>query len=254
MPVVGVPCCCKSIDGLPFQAVGEKYLSALVGSAEVRPVLLPVIEGAGSTAELLAGLDGVFLTGSLSNVQPHRYDGPAARPGTLQDPRRDARTLDLIPAAIEAGIPLLAVCRGHQELNVALGGTLFQHVNEQPGRIDHRAPKNQPYNVMFAPRHMVRLRPGGLLARLTGAEEILVNSLHEQAIDRLAEGLVAEATAEDGTIEAVRVAEIPGFAMGIQWHPEWMVPADPASRALFAAFGAACRSTAQRRRESRNAA
>ncbi len=147
--------------------------------------------------------------------------GPAPRDGVLQDERRDGTTLPLIKQIVERGVPLLALCRGFQELNVAYGGTLFQHVEEVPGRSDHREDKNQPLDVQYAPIHDVHLTPGGRLEMLAGTGTIKVNSLHSQGIDRLAGGLAVEAVAPDGQIEGVRVRDAQSFAIGVQWHPEW---------------------------------
>jgi putative glutamine amidotransferase len=196
---------------------------------------------------VLDRLDGLLLSGSPSNVEPGRY-GVAhdATPGK-HDPARDATTLPLIHAALARGLPLLAICRGMQELNVALGGTLHQQVQELPGRLDHRG---GPGTVAerYRPKHGLRAEGG--MARLLGRGATQVNSLHEQGIDALAPGLVAEAWAPDGTMEAVRVADVSGWAFGVQWHPEWNWAANPDSVAIFAAFGAACRAHAARARKA----
>src|SRR5690606_6907016 len=169
----------------------------------------------------LAPPDGPFITGSPSNVEPHLYGGSESRPGTRHDPARDATTLPLIRRAVAIGVPVLAVCRGIQELNVALGGTLHQNVQEIDGQFDHRSNPDEQVEKRYAPILRVRLAPDGLLARQAGAAEVTVNSLHAKAIDRLAPGLTVEATADDGTIEAVRAVASPGFTVGVQWHPEW---------------------------------
>jgi putative glutamine amidotransferase len=173
-------------------------------------------------------------------VEPMRYGGPASMQGTLHDPERDATTLPLIRAALEAGVPVLAICRGIQELNVALGGSLHQRVEELPGKLDHRADDARPVEEQYAKVHSVSLTPGGLLERITGHREIRVNSIHAQAIDRLADGLTVEAVAPDGLIEAVSVTGAPAFALAVQWHPEWRFRECPDSTALFQAFGRAC--------------
>jgi putative glutamine amidotransferase len=198
----------------------------------------------------VARLDGLLLTGSRSNVEPYHYEGEASQPGTLHDPERDALTLPLIRTAIGAGLPVLAICRGIQELNVALGGTLYQRVHEIAGRLDHRAPEGDVARRYAHSAHVVALTPGGMLERLTGERELVVNSLHSQGIDRLAPHLVVEAAAPDGQIEAVRHAAA-DFVLGVQWHPEYRVMENPFSRALFAAFGGACRAWAARRRRAR---
>jgi putative glutamine amidotransferase len=184
---------------------------------------------------VLGAVDGLLFTGSPSNVAPSHY-GATARPGTELDELRDATALPLLRAASAAGKPLLAICRGFQELNVALGGSLHQHVHEIPGRLDHREPKDVPLEVEYGPAHAIAIAPGGLLARLSGLAEAKVNSLHHQGIDRLAPGLSVEAKAPDGQIEAVSGAK--AFLLGVQWHPEWQFARDPLSRAIFAGFGA----------------
>ncbi len=162
-----------------------------------------------------------MLTGSVSNVATHHYGGPPDRPDSPQDLARDATTLPLIQAALSAGLPLFCICRGLQELNVALGGTLHTEVHRQPGRLDHRSLQGVPYEEKYGPRHPVLVTPGGRLAALVGPGPIAVNSLHWQAIDRPAERLVVEGRAPDGTIEAVSVRDAAGFALGVQWHPEF---------------------------------
>lgn len=241
-PVIGVSACLKQGENAPFHSVLDRYVEAVQVGAGALPVILPALGTIGALDALLARLDGVLLTGSPSNVCPSHYGGPAPRPGNLSDPRRDATTLPLIRRAIERGVPLLAICRGIQELNVALGGSLHQHLHEVPGRADHRSDKSRPWAERYAPRQEVRVQPGGVLDRLLdGADVLLVNSLHAQGIDRLARGLRVEAVAPDGTIEAVSVVGAATFALGVQWHPEWNVARDPISRRLFAAFGAAAR-------------
>lgn len=241
-PVIGVSACLKQGEHAPFHAVMDRYVEAVRVGAGGLPVILPALGTIGALDALLARLDGVLLTGSPSNVCPSHYGGPPPRAGNLADPRRDATTLPLIRRAIERGVPLFAICRGIQELNVALGGSLHQHLHEVPGRADHRSDKSLPWAERYAPRQEIRLLPGGVLERLLeGIEVLLVNSLHAQGIDRLAPGLRAEAVAPDGTIEAVSVAGASTFAVGVQWHPEWNVAGDPVSRRLFAAFGAAAR-------------
>jgi putative glutamine amidotransferase len=194
-----------------------------------------------------------MLTGSLSNVATHRYGGPPDRPESPQDPARDATTLPLIAAALDAGLPLFCICRGLQELIVALGGTLHTEVHRQPGRSDHRSIPHLPYEQKYGPRHPVLVTPGGRLAALVGPGPIDVNSLHWQAIDRPADRLVVEGRAPDGTIEAGSVRDAAGFALAVQWHPEFRPLENPVSRRLFAAFGDAARARAAARRRPRAA-
>ena len=236
-PVIGIVACLQQGPRGLQHIVRAQYVEAVVAGIGAVPVLLPAIGPAQNIAALLSRLDGLVLTGSPSNVEPGAYGG-RSRPGTLHDPARDATTLPLLRVAVARGLPVLGLCRGHQELNVALGGSLHQHVQELPGRIDHRAPDSDDMDARYAHRHWVDLASDGLLHRLNGgAGRAFVNSLHGQAIDRLAEGLAIEATHEDGTIEAVRWTGGPGFALGLQWHPEWHVKTDPFSAAIFAEFG-----------------
>ena len=229
----------------PFHMVGEKYARAVLEAAEAIPLLIPSLAEELRLDELLERLDGIFFTGSPSNVEPHHYDGTPSEPGTLHDPARDATTLPLIRKAVQAGIPVLGVCRGFQEMNVAFGGTLHQKVHEVPGYSDHRDDTTQPLEAQYAPAHEVRLERGGLLWPMAGADRIQVNSLHSQGIARLGPDLVVEARAPDGLIEAFHVRNAPRFAVAVQWHPEWQVMSNPFSRALFAAFGSASRERAQ---------
>lgn len=240
-PIVGIPACIKQIGAHDFHVAGRKYVDAVVLAAGCTPVLLPALGDRQDVAQLLGMLDGLMLTGSPSNVEPARYGQAPHLPGMMMDLERDATTFPLIAAALEAGLPLFGICRGFQELNVALGGTLHQEVHRVPGRRDHREPKDQPLDVQYGMAHPVRLTPGGRLqALLGGVEEIMVNSIHGQGIAELADGLVVEATAPDGQIEAVRLDGAKGFAMAVQWHPEWKVMDNPDSRRIFGAFGEAC--------------
>ncbi len=248
MPLIGVTSCLKPRDELHFHSVGEKYVDAVAAGAEAIPVLIPALGRRLDPEALLDRLDGILVTGSPSNVDPALYGGPPPREDNLADPDRDATTLPLIRSAIARGTPMLAICRGIQELNVALGGTLHQHVHELPGRRDHRSDKTRSRPERYGLTHPVAVTPGGRLQSLLGgATRIEVNSLHGQGIDRLAPGLAIEAVAEDGTIEAVSVEGATAFALGVQWHPEWQVRENPVSRRLFAAFGAAARAQASRR-------
>jgi putative glutamine amidotransferase len=204
-------------------------------------VVIPAVGAKADLRSLLDRLDGLLLTGSPSNVEPCHYGGEPSRPGTLHDPARDATTLPLIREAVRRDLPVLAICRGIQELNVALGGTLHQRVAEVPGRLSHRPPKDSP-DGPYGPAHGVILTPGGRLAALFGADQIIVNSLHSQGIDRPAPALSIEAVAPDGQIEAVSLPDA-RFVVGVQWHPEYKLLENPFSRALFAAFERACLAT-----------
>jgi putative glutamine amidotransferase len=239
MPVVGLVCDRRSHDGMPVHQANDEYIAAVRGGAGALPLLIPAMDVPLAPADILARVDGLLFTGSPSNVAPSRYDGTPPRPGTLLDETRDATSLALIRAAIASGKPLLAICRGFQELNVALGGTLHQHVHEIAGRLDHREDESAPLDVQFGPAHTVTVAAGGLLARIAGTGKAMVNSLHHQGIDRLAPGLFADAAAPDGQIEAVSLPGAKGFVLGVQWHPEWRWADNALGGAVFAAFGEA---------------
>ncbi|CAK0745004.1 putative glutamine amidotransferase [Azospirillaceae bacterium] len=238
-PVVGIPACAFPVDTLPFHGAGDKYVRAVREYTLSLPLIIPAIGPQLDLDDLLRHLDGLLITGSESNVEPRHYNGPPSAPGTLHDPERDATTLPLLRKAIAAGVPVLAICRGHQELNVALGGTLHQVVHNVPGFFKHSPDETLPIEEQFEVAHSVRLTSGGMLRSLMQTETIMVNSLHDQGIDSLAPDLIVEATAEDGMIEAVRVKEAPSFALGVQWHPEWLCSEASASIPIFRAFGAA---------------
>ena len=225
--------------------VGEKYLTAIRDGADALPFIVPSFGDQLRTDEVLAKLDGLFLTGSQSNVAPHHYGGEPSKPGTWHDPARDATTLPLVERALEIGLPLFAVCRGYQELNVVLGGTLHQLVHEVPGYHSHKEDPGDPLEVQYGPSHDVTLIEGGLLRRLAGSDTVRVNSLHSQAVAKLADGLTVEAVADDGLIEGFRVDGASAFALAVQWHPEWQVMDNSFSLAIFQAFGQACREYAK---------
>ena len=246
LPRVGLPTDHKQIGAHPFLAVGEKYVRAVVEGAGCLPLLVPTLDPVLPLREVLAGLDGLLLTGAVSNIEPHHYSDESSYEGNLLDPRRDATNLPLIPLAIEMGVPVLAICRGLQEVNVAFGGTLYQKVHEQPGFMDHRENKDDPLDVQYGPAHDIALVPGGVLAGLAGDTRATVNSLHGQGVRRLGEGLVVEAQAPDGLVEAFR-HDGPAFMLAVQWHPEWKVRENAFYLATFRAFGDACRARAARR-------
>ncbi len=243
--VVGIPACTVEVRGQVQHATPSRYGAAVIGGAGAMPILLPPV-GEGLVA-LLDRLDGLLLSGSPSNVEPHRYGAALSLTPDRHDPHRDSTILPMIRAALARGLPVLAICRGVQELNVALGGTLLQQVREVPGRLDHTAGPGT-LEECYRPKHPVRL--SGHLARILGKTKTQVNSLHEQALDRPGEGLVVEAVAPDGTIEAVRAAGVPGWALGVQWHPEWAYAGNPDSLAIFRSFGEACRAYASGRRKA----
>jgi putative glutamine amidotransferase len=246
LPVVGIPCDRKRVGDHAFHMVGEKYIEAVRDGAGAVPMLIPVLTPPLDVEEILASVDGLLFTGSTSNVAPQRYGGPPARRHTLLDEARDATALPLMRAAEAAAVPMLCICRGFQELNVAFGGTLHQHLHEVGGFSDHRAgDKKESLEEQYGPVHAVRIAPGGFLAELLPdigpGGTFQVNSLHGQGIDRLAPLLRVEAEAPDGAIEAVSMDEASGFLFAVQWHPEWKFADNPVSRAIFSAFGEALR-------------
>jgi putative glutamine amidotransferase len=244
-PIVGIPCDRRKVGHHPFHLVGEKYIEAVRDAAGALPFLIPVLEPSIAVEDILASVDGLLFTGSPSNVAPKLYGGSQPREGVLQDEHRDATTVPLVRAAIGHGVPVLCICRGFQELNVAEGGTLHQHIHEIPDRADHRADNDAAIEVQYGPAHEVETIAGGLLAQLAPSQTFVVNSLHSQGVDRLAPSLRAEAVAADGMIEAVSMPAAKGFVLGLQWHPEWQWRDNPVSRAVFSAFGDAVRAGAK---------
>lgn len=244
-PVIGLPADRRMLGLHPYHLAQEKYLTAVLEAAGGIPLIIPALGAELLLDELFDVIDGLLFTGSPSNVEPHRYGGEASSEDTLHDPQRDATTLPLIPRAIATGIPVLGVCRGFQEMNVAFGGTLWQELHLVAGHLDHREHQEQSLEEQYGPAHDVLLEPDGLLRPLAGTDRVRVNSLHGQGVRELAPGLIVEARAPDGVIEAFRVADARSFALALQWHPEWQVMSNPFSSALFAAFGDACRARAK---------
>ena len=242
-PLVGVTADRRLLPDHPHRAqlAGDNYLEGAIDGAGVFPVVLPSMDAGFAVTDILDRLDGLLLTGSPSNVMPECYGAPAAPAGTWQDPDRDRAVLGLLPAAVEAGIPVLAICRGLQEMNVAWGGSLHPAVHDVPGHFDHRDDKEAALEDRYRESHPVRFREGGLLERLSGQSSARVNSLHAQGVDRLGAGLEVEAEAGDGLVEAFTVRNAPGFTLAVQWHPEWRFRENPLSMAIFSAFGDACR-------------
>jgi putative glutamine amidotransferase len=242
-PIVLLPCDNRDSGGHPVQLLGQKYSDAVRDQAGCLPVPL-LCTGLEDIEAYLAIADGVVLTGSPSNVHPSHF-GQAVHDVTLPlDPQRDAITLPLTRRVIELGMPLLGICRGLQEINVALGGSLYQAVHEVDGRNDHRGAGGNPEatkDEAYALAHPVSIVAHGRLSGIVGANDILVNSVHGQGIDRLAPDLHVEAFAADGQIEAVSIQHHRGFSLAVQWHPEWRAGENTASKQIFAAFGDACR-------------
>ena len=246
-PLVWLPACHRHLDLSDpggYTVLADRYASAVTDFG-LQPVLFPMA-GAPDVADLLPMVDGVLLTGSPSNVEALHFGG-AALPTDILDPRRDALTMALVRAAVASGTPLLGVCRGLQEINVALGGSLHQQLHAEPGLLDHREPADADLAVQFAERHEVHLAPGSAFAQWAGATSAQVNSLHGQGIKRLGEGLVAEALAPDGLVEGVRVAHASAFAFGVQWHPEWRHESNRFYARTLDAFAQACAEHRERR-------
>jgi putative glutamine amidotransferase len=226
-------------NSMPFLVLGDKYARAVKVQAAGQPVLFPLAD-ASDIDGLLSLVDGVMLTGSPSNVHPDRYGEPLARPDILLDVARDNLTLALVQACIAQAVPLLGICRGFQEINVALGGTLHQRLSDVPGLLNHYAGGDASYEVHYAPSHTVRFEKDSVFTQWAGSEEAMVNSVHNQGVDRLAQGLRAVGHAPDGLVEAFEVTGAKRFAYAVQWHPEWKAGDNPFSVALFKAFGEAC--------------
>lgn len=233
-------------QSMPFLVLGDKYARAVKEVCACQPVVFPLVETAEMDA-LLALVDGVLLTGSPSNVHPSHFGEAVADASLPLDPHRDALTLALIQACLRNAVPLLGICRGFQEINVALGGSLQQQVHAQTGMLDHREDKSALYDAQYGLAHEVRLEPGSILRRCAGADRVSVNSLHGQGVGRLAQGLRATAYADDGLVEAFEVKDAAAFALAVQWHPEWRPQENSFYKATLEAFGAACKLRQQKR-------
>jgi putative glutamine amidotransferase len=228
-------------DGnLPYLMLGHKYADAVKRGANAQPVVFALADSEDIEA-LISQVDGVMLTGSPANVHPSHFGQGVEDPSLPLDPTRDSLTLPLVQACLKHGVPLLGVCRGFQEINVALGGSLYQQVQNVPGKNDHREDKNRMVKDQYGFAHSVRLAPGSVFEQWAGGSQAQVNSLHGQGIDRLAEGLQPLAWAEDGLVEAYEVKQASNFAYAMQWHPEWRFWETPFYGAVFKAFGEACR-------------
>ncbi len=240
-PLIGMPLARGLVEGTEIinQSIGDLYVEAVVNFTGGTVIGLPALGEAVEISAITGIIDGLMLPGGRSNIEPDHYGGPPFPADEPTDPARDTMVLPLIRACIDLGIPILGTCRGLQEINVALGGSLHYRINELPGRLDHRMRPGAPRAEIFGPRHPIGLTPGGLFAELAGAAEVITNSLHGQGIDRLAAGLDVEATAEDGTIEGIRLAGAKAFTAAGQWHLEWQPENHTLSRGLYAAFDAA---------------
>ncbi|MEM5470129.1 gamma-glutamyl-gamma-aminobutyrate hydrolase family protein [Hoeflea sp. AS60] len=239
--LVAIPADIREFDGYTWHAAPDQYIMAAVRGSNVLPLIVPALSEGTDVDMVLDRVDGVLISGSRTNVHPSNYGEDETEHHGPFDPARDQLTLPLIRRAIERGIPMLAICRGIQELNVALGGSLATEIQELPGRMDHRKPETEDRDAAFAIRHSIKVKEGSCLASILGDGDVRVNSLHRQAISKLAPRLAVEAVADDGTVEAVSVIGAPGFAIGVQWHPEYWVGSDTISDKIFAAFGDAVR-------------
>ena len=247
LPLIGVVACNRQLGLHPFNIVGEKYLLGVVNGAKGWPLVIPSLGGDLPISAILARLDGILFTGSPSNVEPHLYAGQPSELGTHHDLKRDATALPLIHAAIAAGVPVLGICRGFQEMNVAFGGSLHQKLYEVDGFIEHREDNTASLDVQYGVSHSITVEPGGVIHEAWGRNSAEVNSLHTQGVERLGVGLRPEAYAPDGLVEAFSVIGTKEFALGVQWHPEWKVNENSFYLSIFNAFGDACRRRATTR-------
>ena len=247
LPLVGLPADTYEAQGFLNHSIGDKYVRAVAEASGCTPVMIPSMIDALEIDALLDHFDGLLMTGAVSNVHPPHYGEQPSADHEPYDHNRDATTLKLIERVVARAIPLFCICRGFQELNVVMGGTLETELQRGEGRLDHRSPKNDDVDVRYKLAHTINIRPGGMLEKILGKRETMVNSIHRQGIKRLAPGLAVEATATDGVIEAVSVRDAKTFAFGTQWHPEFKAMNNPDSVKLFAAFGDAVRAHAAKR-------
>ncbi|AYC31533.1 gamma-glutamyl-gamma-aminobutyrate hydrolase family protein [Pseudomonas cavernae] len=240
-PVVLMSMGVQERKGHDYQVMTHKYIVPLVELSGCVPVLVPTCCGSEDLEQYLDMADGVYLTGAGSNIDPALYGQENLTPSKAQDKDRDLFDLPLIRAAIARGLPIFGICRGMQEINVALGGDMYQKLYEEPGFNDHRENTDDPVDVQYSPAHSVRLVPDSWLAKLLQGEEIRVNSLHGQGVKTLGKGLEPLARAEDGLVEAIHAPSLSPFLFAVQWHPEWQAAKNPDSVKMFQAFGDACR-------------
>ena len=246
-PIVIVAACTRDFGEHPYHAAQHKYVDAVTLGADCASLILPSSGESLDLETIFGTIDGIMLTGSASNVHPSYYSEEVLDPTLPQDPARDQTTLPLIREAVRRGVPIIAICRGFQEMNVALGGSLHQAVQTVVGKFDHREKAELGMDEQYGDAHNVTVTPGGMLEGILGAAEIPVNSLHGQGVNELAPGLSVEAVAEDGLVEAFTVSTSPGFTLAVQWHPEWLIQHNPYSMKMFRAFGDACRAYREQR-------
>lgn len=240
-PVIGVIACERVVEGEPAQAVKHRYLEAVERYANAVPVVIPTNQAEANAAEIVERLDALLLTGSGSNIEPHRYGSDRA-PVAPSDRSRDGFGAALIHAAITAGKPVFGICRGLQEINVALGGTL-RDMRAEPGAKAHHAPSEADLDETFGHAHEVSVATGSVLQRYATATSLSVNSVHYQAIDRLGEGLVANATGPGGIVEAISALKTPAPVFAVQWHPEWRPDNRPHDLAFWKYLGEVARAS-----------
>lgn len=247
LPIVGIICDQETIGPHAFHIAGDKYLQAIVNGSQCMPVLIPALAEQLNIEQLVDTLDGILFTGGYSMVNPLHYQNQAADAQTKLDNQRDNSSLPLIQKAVEKHVPILGICRGFQEMNVAFGGSLHQHLHDVGSLLEHRENKELTLDEQYGASHTVCLTNKGKLQQLFNTEKIDVNSLHTQGINRLGEGLTIEAKADDGLIEAFSISRSTAFAMAVQWHPEWQFQHNQYSKKLFAEFGKACKQKQQNR-------
>ncbi|WP_438279855.1 gamma-glutamyl-gamma-aminobutyrate hydrolase family protein [Pseudomonas alabamensis] len=246
-PVVLMTMGTQERKGHDYQVMTHKYITPLVDFAGCVPVLVPTCCGTDDLEAYLDMADGVYLTGAGSNIDPALYGQENETPGKTQDKQRDLFDIPLVQLAIARGLPIFGVCRGMQEINVALGGDIYQKVYAEPGFNDHRENPDDPVDVQYQAVHDVTVEAGSWLQATLGRDTIRVNSLHGQGLRTLGDGLQAIAWAPDGLVEAVHGPAISPFLFAVQWHPEWKAASNPDSIRLFQAFGEACRAQARKR-------
>ena len=243
-PVVLMSMGAQERKGHAYQVMTHKYITPVVELSGCVPLLAPSCCGIDDIDQYLSMVDGVYLTGAGSNIDPVLYDQENLTPSKGQDPERDLFDIALIRAALTRGLPLFAICRGMQEINVALGGTIHQKAYEVPGLNDHREDATTPVEVQYGDRHSVRAIAGSWFAELMGDADFPVNSLHGQALDQLGDGVAPLAYADDGLVEAIHLPGFAQFTLAVQWHPEWQAAQNPHSVKIFKAFGEACQQRA----------
>lgn len=241
-PVIGVIANAFMInDTFPVSAAGEMNLKAVAQAADALPLVIPALPEAIRVADLLDACDGFIFTGGRANVHPSHYGHDETEAHKPFDPKRDGVSLPLIRAAVDAGVPVLGICRGFQEMAVAFGATLHPEIRDLPGRMNHRMPPDGTVEEKFALRHEVKFVPGGHFHRILGVTEAMTNTLHGQGVMEPGHRVVIEGTAPDGTPEALSIRDAPGFALGAQWHVEWMAWENAVGQAVYHAFGEAAR-------------